>query len=149
MVRIRRFGVARTATVFALWTLAFGLIFFIPFAIVVLAAGDITTTDAFGNEVTFPAGAAVIFFLVIVAVYAGFGWIFTAISLLIYNLVAGWVGGVQMELVNVHPQYPPQPAPATQYPQPQPQPQQTPPPQPPQPNQPGSWGPPPGDQPNP
>jgi hypothetical protein len=135
MVRIRRFGVVRTSTIVALWTLVAGLLVLIPFAIVVLAVGDLTTTDQFGNEVSFAAGASIIVFLVAIAVYAGFLWLFTAIAILIYNLVAGWVGGVEMELVNVQPQYPqyaqypPQQPPPAQYPSQQPQP-------------PGGWNPP-------
>jgi hypothetical protein len=122
MVRIRRFGVVRTATVFALWTLVTGLIIWIPISLIFLAVGDVTTTDQLGNEFTFSGGAGIVLGLVVIAIYAGFGWLFTAISLLIYNLVAGWVGGVEMELVNVVPQYVPpyQPAQA-QYPQVPPQ----------------------------
>ena len=98
MVRIRRFGVVRTSNIVALWTLVVGLIFFIPIAVILAAAGDMTTTDQFGNQFTFNGGAAIIGVLIGIVFYAGFLWVFTAIGLLIYNLVAGLTGGVEMEL---------------------------------------------------
>jgi hypothetical protein len=98
MVRIRRFGVVRTSNVVALWTLVIGLIFLVPFAIILAAAGEMTTTDQFGNTFTMSPGPVIIGFLIFVVFYAGFLWVFTAIGLLIYNLVAGFTGGVEMEL---------------------------------------------------
>jgi hypothetical protein len=98
MVRIRRFGVVRTSNVVALWTLVVGLIIFIPVAVILAAAGDITTTDQFGNKFTFNGGTAIAGILIGIVFYAGFLWIFTAIGLLIYNLVAGLTGGVEIEL---------------------------------------------------
>jgi hypothetical protein len=99
MVRIRRFGVVRTSNVVALWTLVIGLIILVPFAIILAAAGEMTTTDQFGNSFTMTPGPIIIGFLVGIIFYAGFLWVFTAIGLLIYNLVAGFTGGVEMELV--------------------------------------------------
>ena len=111
MVRIRRFGVVRTSNVVALWTLVIGLIFLVPFAIIVAAAGEMTTTDQFGNTFTMSPGPLIGTFLIGIVFYAGFLWIFTAIGLLIYNLVAGVTGGVEMELVQPPvPAYAPGPA---------------------------------------
>jgi hypothetical protein len=98
MVRIKRFGVVRTSNIVALWTFVFGLIFLIPFAIIVAAAGEMTTTDQFGRSVSVNAGAGIIFFLIGLIIYAGFLWVFTAIGLLIYNLVAGFTGGIEVEV---------------------------------------------------
>jgi hypothetical protein len=98
MVRIRRFGVVRTSNVVALWTLVVGLIFFIPIAVILAAAGDMTTTDQFGRQFTFNGGAAIAGILIFIVFYAGFLWVFTAIGLLVYNLVAGLTGGVEIEL---------------------------------------------------
>ena len=39
-----------------------------------------------------------VFAIVIRVVYAVMGFIFTLIACAIYNLVAGWVGGIEMEL---------------------------------------------------
>jgi hypothetical protein len=98
MVRIRRFGVVRTSNIAALWTLVVGLIILVPFAIILAAAGEMTTTDQFGNQFTMSPGPIIVGFLVGIVIYAGFLWVFTAIGLLIYNLVAGFTGGLEMEL---------------------------------------------------
>jgi hypothetical protein len=98
MVRIRRFGVVRTSNIVALWTFVVGLIFLIPFAIIIAAAGNMTTTDQFGRSVSINAGGAIIAFLIGIILYAGFLWVFTAIGLLIYNLVAGFTGGIEVEV---------------------------------------------------
>jgi hypothetical protein len=45
----------------------------------------------------------------VILAYGLFGWIFTAIVCLIYNLAARWVGGVE---VHVEPVAPPPPPPA-------------------------------------
>jgi hypothetical protein len=84
--------------VVALWTLVIGLIILVPFAIILAAAGEMTTTDQFGNTFTMTPGPIIIGFLIGIVFYAGFLWVFTAIGLLIYNLVAGFTGGVEMEL---------------------------------------------------
>jgi hypothetical protein len=110
MVRIRRFGVVRTSNVVALWTLVIGLIILVPFAIILAAAGEMTTTDQFGNTFTMTPGPIIIGFLIGIVFYAGFLWVFTAIGLLIYNLVAGVTGGVEMEMVQPTQVYAPGPA---------------------------------------
>ncbi len=103
MVRIRRFGIIRTANmVAALYALIsiviFGLIF-VPLALIGVSAMP-------GNMGTqFGAGAVgvLIFGLIIVALYAIMGWIVTAIGCAIYNLVAGWVGGIEVQLESTTP----------------------------------------------
>jgi hypothetical protein len=99
MFRIRRFGVVRSSNIVALWTLVVGLIILVPFAIIIAAAGEMATTDQFGNTFTMSPGPIIVAFLVGIIFYAGFLWVFTAIGLLIYNLVAGFTGGVELELV--------------------------------------------------
>jgi hypothetical protein len=45
--------------------------------------------------------------VLIAAVYAVIGWIFTAIGCLLYNFVAGYVGGVEIQLEQLMPPPPP------------------------------------------
>ena len=98
MVQIRRFGVVRTSNLVAVWTLLIGMLFFIPFALIVAIAGTLTVTDRFGNTASTGAIAAIAIGLFVVLFYAAFLWVFTALGLLLYNLAARWTGGVEIEL---------------------------------------------------
>jgi hypothetical protein len=49
-----------------------------------------------------------VFGLVAAAVYGVLGWVFTAFACALYNIAAGWVGGIE---VQVEPVAPPPPAP--------------------------------------
>jgi glycopeptide antibiotics resistance protein len=95
MYRIRRFGVVSTANVFAILYALITLIFVIPFALI-LAAGPVTTTDAFGNRTQ--VGISPLFLLLIPVLYGVLGWIFTAIFCLLYNLSSRFVGGIEVEV---------------------------------------------------
>jgi O-antigen/teichoic acid export membrane protein len=98
MVQIRRFGVVRTSNLVAVWTLLIGMLFFIPFALIVGIAGTLTVTDRFGNTASTRALTAIAIGLFVVLFYAAFLWVFTALGLLLYNLAARWTGGVEIEL---------------------------------------------------
>jgi len=108
MVRIRRFGVVKTATVAAVLYFAATLILVVLFALIVLVAGTGTiSTPTTPGAPTFSAsagaGAILVGGLIIAIVYAIFGWIVTAIACALYNVVAGFVGGVEIELETVVP----------------------------------------------
>ena len=94
--RIRRFGVVRTANVAAVIYLLITLVFVIPFALVLFAAGPVTMTDGFGN--TTSVSIPPVFVLLIPLLYAGLGWVFTALFCLIYNLAARFTGGAEFQL---------------------------------------------------
>jgi hypothetical protein len=98
MVRIRRFGVVKTATIVAVMYVLIVAIFVVPFAILAAAAGR---GDGSGT-------ASFVLIGVFVALFYGLiGWVFTAIACAIYNIAAGWVGGIEVELENVVPPPPP------------------------------------------
>ena len=111
--RIRRFGVVSTSNVAAVIYLLITLVFVIPFALI-LAAGPVTTTDALGR--TTSVNIPPLFLLLIPVLYAGFGWVFTALFCLIYNLAARFTGGAEFQLdgtpsqASAPPPYPPGPA---------------------------------------
>ena len=94
--RIRRFGVVSTANVAAMIYLLITLVFVIPFALILWAAGPVTTTDGFGN--TTSVSIPPVFVLLIPLLYAGIGWLFTALFCLIYNLAARFTGGAEFQL---------------------------------------------------
>jgi hypothetical protein len=83
--QIRRFGIGQTAKVVAVLYALMGLVF-VP---VILVAAMFTP-----KETGFGTGFA----LVLPIFYGIAGFIFTAIGCALYNLVAGWVGGIEVEL---------------------------------------------------
>ena len=96
MYRIRRFGVVKTATVVAVMYVLVTAIVGVPVAILVVLAGRGRGIEALGPTVA--AGA-----LFVVAFYGIFGWIFTAIACALYNVAAGWVGGIEVQVEPVTP----------------------------------------------
>lgn len=96
MVRIRRFGVVRTATVVAVLYMVIAAIFAIPFALLAAAAGSSVGSVGDVNL----AGILTIVLLAVVG-YGVLGWVFTAIACLLYNLVAGWTGGIEVQVERV------------------------------------------------
>ena len=100
MYRIRRFGVIKTSTVVAVMYVIVIAAFAVPIAILVVAFGR-------GDTAGGAAGVLVLGLLAAV-VYGVLGWVFTAIACALYNLAAGWVGGIE---VQVEPVAPPPPAP--------------------------------------
>jgi len=104
MVRIRRFGVIRTANLAAIAFALLTLIFIIPFVIILFAAGPISFTDrTTGQSVDF--GGSPLLLLFVPLAYAIIGWIVTALWCLVYNLAAALTGGVEMQLEGDTPAY--------------------------------------------
>jgi hypothetical protein len=91
MYTIRRFSVIKTATVVAVMYAVIVAVVIIPLAILAVAFGR-------GDS----GGAGVVGFLVFgllaALIYGVFGWIFTAIACAVYNLAAGWVGGIEVQV---------------------------------------------------
>jgi hypothetical protein len=86
MQRIQRFGIAQTAKVFAILYGLMGLLF-APFFLL----GGLF---AQGEEPRFGMGLAI----AIPILYAVLGFVFVAIACWLYNLVASWVGGIEIEV---------------------------------------------------
>jgi hypothetical protein len=117
MYRLRRFGVARTATVVGLmYALLVGIIL-IPILLLVGAVGLQTDPGTvvigepgsdLGRTGTAGAGALGIAGLLLLGLLAALlygivGWIVTAIACLLYNLVARWTGGIEVQVVQAPP----------------------------------------------
>lgn len=98
MYRIRRFGVLRTATVVAVLYMVIVAIFAIPFALFALAAGS-----GPGSVANVNAGGVIAIALLAIVGYGLLGWVFTAIACALYNLVAGWTGGIEVQVESVGP----------------------------------------------
>jgi hypothetical protein len=82
--QIRRFGIGQTAKVVAVLYALMGLVF----------APIILVTTLFSPKDT---GLGAGFAIAMPILYGVCGFIFTAIGCAIYNLVASWVGGVEVE----------------------------------------------------
>jgi hypothetical protein len=71
----------------------------------ILSTTPVTVTDQFGRQVTMQLSP--LFILLLPLVYAAFGWIFTALACLVYNLAAWVTGGIEFEAVPVAAPVPP------------------------------------------
>ncbi|MCJ7710565.1 MAG: hypothetical protein MUQ32_06985 [Chloroflexi bacterium] len=98
MIRIGRFGIVKTATVaaamYAVMTLIVSLVILLPLAIIGVSMAPDGGFAGFGVGVA----GVLLFGLFGAAIYAVIGWIVTAIACAIYNLAAGWVGGIEMQV---------------------------------------------------
>ena len=108
-VTIKRFDVVRTATVaavlYAVVAVVFALLFFLPMTLLAGLAGSQSGAGQMGA--LFGAGlvGALIFAIIGALFYGVVGWIMTAIVCVLYNFVAGRVGGIRVE-VQVEGPYP-------------------------------------------
>lgn len=100
MYRIRRFGIVKTATMVAVLYMVGIAIFAIPFALFISAVGSAIPTGA-GPSID--ASGIIMFALLLIVGYGIGTWVITAIACALYNLVARWVGGVEMQLEAVAP----------------------------------------------
>jgi hypothetical protein len=83
--RIRRFGVGQTAKVFGVLYALLGLVF-LPIALLLSVVAPDTAGFGMGVAIAIPV------------VYGLFGFIFTAIACALYNVVAGMVGGIEIDV---------------------------------------------------
>lgn len=95
MVRIRRFGIIRTANLVGMIYLLLSLIIIGVVVLIGLAAGPMEFTDSLGRRATFEVSPA---WLLLSLVYGIVGWLLTALFCLIYNLAAAITGGVEVQL---------------------------------------------------
>ncbi len=97
--KIRRIGVG---SAFRVGALVSGLIwaivgiFFVLFSLA--GAGIMAAFGAPGAEAGMGFVGVLIFYIVMLVVYAIFGGIFGALYAWLYNVVAGWVGGIEIQL---------------------------------------------------
>ena len=101
MYTIRRFSVLKTATVVAVMYVVIVAIFIVPLAILAVAFGR-------GESAAGGLLGVLVIGLLAALVYGVIGWIFTAIACAIYNLAAGWVGGIEVQVDQVGPPPTPQ-----------------------------------------
>jgi hypothetical protein len=112
---IRRFGVISVAKMYALLMFIFGLIFGVIYGLILIVFGAAISALTPGSDAraggisTVVMGIAMMIGLPLF--YGVLGFIMGAIGALIYNAVAGIIGGIKFELEGVQQEYAPPPPP--------------------------------------
>lgn len=112
---IKRFGVFSVAKMYGLLMFVAGLIIGVIYGLFLIIFGAAMSSLAPGNEAM--AGGistvvmGVIMMIALPIMYGLFGFIGGAIGALIYNIMAGIIGGVKFELEAVQQEYAPPPPP--------------------------------------
>ncbi|HSK73167.1 MAG TPA: hypothetical protein VK892_15825 [Pyrinomonadaceae bacterium] len=104
-LRIRKLGILSVAKMYAVMMLVISLIISIPYGLFIMVFG--LAMMGSGESAGFAAGGGsiVIGLLVMVGLpifYAVMGFVFGALGALIYNIFAGMVGGIEIEVENVY-----------------------------------------------
>ena len=105
MVRIKRIGIKQTAKVFAVFYFLISLVFVLPISLIALLVGS---SGNKGTGILPAAFGGVILFILPIA-YGIIGFVMVALSAALYNLVARYVGGVEIELNSEDSAPPPSP----------------------------------------
>jgi hypothetical protein len=124
---IRRFGVISVAKMYGLLMFIFGLVFGVVYGLILIVFGAAISAVGGGGSDAVAGGVSTVAMGVGMMIglplfYGVLGFIMGAIGALIYNVVAGIIGGVKFELEAVHQDYAPPPppphewAPQQQYP---------------------------------
>jgi len=105
-LRIKKLGVLSFAKIQALVMLVVSLLISIPYGLIIIVY-SLFGASMIGGNASFAVGGGgvVVGILVMIGLpifYAIIGFIFGAISALVYNLFSGLVGGVEIEVENVY-----------------------------------------------
>lgn len=104
---VKSVGVMSFAKIMGLVYGCLGLIV-VPFFLIAGLAGSFASPDK--SAFPFAGAIGVAFAILAPLIYGGMGFVFGAIGALIYNLVAKWIGGLELEL-EVRPSAPSAPYP--------------------------------------
>jgi hypothetical protein len=104
-LRIRKLGVLSIAKIYAVMMLVMSLLISIPYGLFIMVFG--VAMMGTGEKAGFAAGGGSIVFGLLVMIglpifYGIMGFIMGAISAFVYNIFAGMVGGVEIEVENVY-----------------------------------------------
>ncbi|HTK27807.1 MAG TPA: hypothetical protein VL327_14680 [Pyrinomonadaceae bacterium] len=105
-LRIKKLGVLSFAKIQSLVMLVVSLLISIPYGLIIIVY-SLFGASMIGGNASFAVGGGgvVVGILVMIGLpifYAIIGFIFGAISALVYNLFSGLVGGVEIEVENVY-----------------------------------------------
>ena len=112
---IRRFGVISVAKMYGFLMFIFGLIFGVLYGLMLIIFGAAISAMAPGRDATAGGVSTVVMGIAMMIglplFYGVLGFIMGAIGALIYNAVAGVIGGIKFELEGVQEEYAPPPPP--------------------------------------
>lgn len=112
---IRRFGVISVAKMYGLLMFIFGLVFGVIYGLILIVFGAAISALSPGSDGTAGGISTVVMGIAMIIglpiFYGVLGFIMGAIGALIYNAVAGIIGGVKFELEGVQQEYAPPPPP--------------------------------------
>ena len=100
MQRVRRFGVIQTSNMAAMMYFVLAILFLLPFFFFASLIPDMSNemgAEAAGFDTSFSVFSGIFLFF-IPPIYAAIGWVTTAIMCWFYNLIAGFVGGIAIDL---------------------------------------------------
>jgi hypothetical protein len=112
---IKRFGVISVAKIYGLLLFVVGLIIGVIYGLIFILFGAAMTAVGPGREAAASGVSSVVIgIIMMIAIplfYGVLGFISGAIGALIYNAVAGVIGGIKFELEGVQQEYAPPPPP--------------------------------------
>src|ERR1043166_6424212 len=100
---IRRFGVFSAAKIYAVVMAGMDLIIGVPLGIIMMIFG--AAMMAGGGNSAAGVGIGIFYMIGLPIMYGVLGFIFGAIGALIYNIAAGIIGGLEIELDNAELSY--------------------------------------------
>lgn len=104
-LRIRKLGILSVAKIYAVIMLAISLLISVPYGLIIIIFGAAMLGQGTNQGMLGGGGSIVIGILVMIGIpifYGIMGFIGGAIGALLYNLFAGMVGGIEIEVENVY-----------------------------------------------
>ncbi len=104
-LQIKKLGVLSVAKIYAIIMLVMSLIISIPYGLFVIGISLVGASTGGSNSLALGGGGAIVGLLMMVGIpifYAVIGFVAGAIGALLYNLFAGMVGGIEIEVENLY-----------------------------------------------
>ncbi len=104
-LRIKKLGVLSVAKIYAVMMLVIMLIFSIPYGLFIMIFGAALMGGGQRENLLAGGGGIVLGLLIMIGlpiIYSVFGFIAGALSAFVYNIFSGLVGGIEIEVENIH-----------------------------------------------
>lgn len=104
-LRIRKLGILSVGKIYAVMMLVISLLISVPYGVVIMIFGAAMLGQGGDAGMMAGGGSIIVGLLVMIGLpilYAIIGFISGVIAALIYNIFAGMVGGIEIEVENVY-----------------------------------------------